>query len=152
MRKIYLSGVLHERTLALLVLLLSVAALSAQTLKGVVTDSRTQEPIIDATVALKSGKTLVGGVVTDYDGKFALRINKLPAVVVVSFAGYNTEEIDVYEVSDEELAIPLGENFNSLNEVVVVGYGTQKRKALTGSVATVKNDALLQTSTSRACR
>lgn len=148
MRKIYLSGVLHERTLALLVLLLSVAALSAQTLKGVVTDSRTQEPIIGATVALKSGKTLVGGVVTDYDGKFALRINKLPAVVVVSFAGYNTEEIDVYEVSDEELAIPLGENFNSLNEVVVVGYGTQKRKALTGSVATVKNDALLQTSTS----
>lgn len=141
-------GTLQKRAWTLLVLFLTTVVVSAQTLTGKVTDSRTGEPIIGATVALKSGRTLVGGVATDFDGNFSLKVNKLPAVLVVNYAGYNQEEIELYEVAEDPLAVTLTENLNSLNEIVVVGYGTQKRKALTGSVASIDTDDLLQNVTS----
>ena len=147
MGKTILFGASYRRTLVLLAVWLTALATTAQTLKGSVKDSRTGEAIIGATVALKSGHTLVGGVTTDIDGNFTLKVNKVPAVLVVNYAGYNQEEIDLYEVSDEAVEVALTENLNSLNEIVVVGYGTQKRKAITGSVASIKNDELSQNAT-----
>ncbi|WP_158648296.1 TonB-dependent receptor plug domain-containing protein, partial [Candidatus Symbiothrix dinenymphae] len=65
----------------------------------------------------------------------------------ISYIGYKTLEVDVYEYT-EPLTVYLHEDRNFLSEVVVVGYGTQKRKELTGSVATVNKQALSQISTS----
>ena len=64
----------------------------------------------------------------------------MPTSLVVSYMGYKNEEISVYEVTDDELEISLTENFNILQGVVIVGYGTQKRENLSGSVSTVDVD------------
>jgi len=64
----------------------------------------------------------------------------VPTSLVVSYMGYKNEEISVYEVTDDELEISLTENFNILQGVVIVGYGTQKRENLSGSVSTVDVD------------
>jgi len=109
MGKTILFGASYRRTLVLLAVWLTALATTAQTLKGSVKDSRTGEAIIGATVALKSGHTLVGGVTTDIDGNFTLKVNKVPAVLVVNYAGYNQEEIDLYEVSDEAVEVALTE-------------------------------------------
>jgi TonB-linked SusC/RagA family outer membrane protein len=112
--------------------------LSAQTLvHGIVVDSRTEEPVIGATVVIKG--TAGNGVVTDLNGEFILNITKLPVVIEVSYIGYKPEEIDIYEISSR-LTIPLTENFNLLDEIVVVGYGTQKKSHLTGAVGSIRLD------------
>lgn len=110
----------------------------AQTLKGKVVDSRTQEPIIGAVVSIKGDKGSVAGATTDVDGNFAIQVKKTPAVIVVSYTGYNKEEVEVYEVTDDAIQIDLKEDFNGLGEVVVIGYGSQKKEDLSGAVASLK--------------
>lgn len=137
-------GVSWRHTLTLILLFSSIISVSAQKLKGIVTDSRTQEPIIGATVSLKNvnnNKTLA---VTDYNGQFKVEVRNTPATLVVSYAGYVSQEIDVYEVTDEELPIELQEDFNALNDVVVIGYGTQKRQDIVSSISTVNKELLKQ--------
>ncbi|MDR2120482.1 MAG: SusC/RagA family TonB-linked outer membrane protein [Tannerella sp.] len=111
------------------------SSVSAQTLKGVVTDSRTGEALIGATVVLK-GATANSGVVTGVTGEFALHIAALPAVIEISFVGYKTQEIEVYEISGT-LTVALSENLNLLNEVVVIGYAQSLKSAVTAAVTTV---------------
>jgi TonB-linked SusC/RagA family outer membrane protein len=107
-----------------------------------VVDARTNEPVIGAAVELKSKAG--GGVVTNFEGVFALHVSEeLPVTVRVSFIGYRQQDIDVYEAG-EPLTVELPEDYNLLNEVVVVGYGTQKRKELTGSVTTISKERLAQ--------
>ena len=137
-------GVSWRHTITLILLFSSIISVSAQKLKGIVTDSRTQEPIIGATVSLKNvnnNKTLA---VTDYNGQFKVEVRNTPATLVVSYAGYVSQEIDVYEVTDEELPIELQEDFNALNDVVVIGYGTQKRQDIVSSISTVNKELLKQ--------
>ena len=93
---------------------------------GVVKDV-TGEPIIGANVVEK-GTT--NGTVTDLDGKFTLAVQD-NAVLLVSYIGYITQEIPVK--GNRQLNITLQEDSKSLDEVVVVGYGTQKKVNLTGS-------------------
>ena len=113
---------------------------------GPITDVRTGEPLIGASVIVKSEKGQ--GVVTDYDGNFSLQTKvEAPLTLRVEYVGYRALDVDVYDF-EEPVEIALIDNSNKLDEVVVVGYGVQKRKALTGAVTTVKNDELLQTSTS----
>ena len=113
---------------------------------GHITDVRTGEPLIGASVIVKSEKGQ--GVVTDYDGNFSLQTKvEAPLTLRVEYVGYRALDVDVYDF-EEPVEIALIDNSNKLDEVVVVGYGVQKRKALTGAVTTVKNDELLQTSTS----
>ena len=102
---------------------------------GTVTDAA-GEPIIGATVLIK-GTT--NGTITDYDGKFALADAKKGSVIQVSFVGYQTKEI-IWNGST--LNIILADDTQALEEVVVVGYGVQKKVNLTGAVASVKGDAL----------
>jgi TonB-linked SusC/RagA family outer membrane protein len=117
----------------------------AQTaISGKVIDEGSQEPLPGVTVLLKS--TTVG-TTTDLDGNFTISVKSLPATIAAGYLGYKTIEVDVYEYT-EPLIIDLQEDRNFLNEVVVVGYGTQKRKELTGAVATVNKEALSQISTS----
>jgi hypothetical protein len=90
------------------------------------------EPIIGANVVEK-GTT--NGTITDFDGKATLNI-KPGATVQVSFVGYKTQEVKV----NKDMRIALKEDNELLDEVVVVGYGSQKKVNLTGAVASVDVD------------
>ena len=93
-------------------------------------------PMPGVTVRLKGGST---GTTTDPDGKFTLSVPDKQAVLVISFIGYQPQEIVVGDQTF--LPVKLVAENSKLNEVVVVGYGTQKRKDITGAVAVVKADA-----------
>lgn len=97
---------------------------------GVVTDEK-GEPVAGANVVEK-GTT--NGVITDLDGKFRLDVNS-GAVILVSYIGYNTQEVKVGNQS--ALTIQLVENAQILNEVVVVGYGTMRRKDVASSISSI---------------
>lgn len=100
---------------------------------GIVTDEK-GEPIIGANVVEK-GTT--NGTVTDVDGKFTLDVEE-KSVLLVSYIGYNQQNVSVS--NKLSYAISLKENTEALDEIVVVGYGTQKKVNLTGSVATINSD------------
>ena len=118
----------------------AVTAWSQAVLTGTVTDAATAEPLIGAQVVVNSGKG--SGTVTDIEGNFRLETREsLPLTLEVEFIGYRTQEIDVYDDS-EPIVIELAENVNTISEVVIIGYGTQKRTQLTGSVTTIKADIL----------
>ena len=121
-------------------------AIAQNLITGHITDVRTGEPLIGASVIVKSEKSR--GVVTDVDGNFKLQTNvEAPLTLRVEYVGYRALDVDVYDF-EEPVEIALIDNSNKIDEVVVVGYGVQKRKALTGAVTTVKNEELLQASTS----
>lgn len=104
-------------------------------IKGVVKDV-TGEPIIGASVFEKGTSN---GIITDLDGNFSLQV-KRGSVLVISFIGYKTQEITVNSV--QSLKITLQEDSKTLDEVVVIGYGTQRKEAVTGSVSSVKGDIM----------
>lgn len=139
----------HIRKLFLTLFVLSAISfsLSAQTvIKGKIIDSRNGEDMIGASIAVKSSPG--NGTITGVDGSFALETSEeLPVTLEVTFIGYRSQEIDVYDAS-EPILIELTENHNFIKEVVVVGYGTQKRKQLTGSIASIGKETLRQVSTS----
>lgn len=109
-------------------------------ISGKVLDERTQESIIGAGISIIGTK---GGTVTDIDGNFSFSVQSLPITVAVDYLGYKKQEVDIYEYT-EPIIILLRENMNLLSEVVVVGYGTQKRTELTGAIASVSEIALKQ--------
>lgn len=109
------------------------ALASAQTITGKVVDSRSGESIIGATVSTTDRSK---GVITNYDGEFKIDVAKLPVKLNISYSGYRPQSLTVYD-DEEEVSIQLTEKRSLLNDVVVVGYGTQKRTQLTGSVITV---------------
>jgi TonB-linked SusC/RagA family outer membrane protein len=100
---------------------------------GIVLDEK-GEPVIGANVMVK-GTT--NGTVTDMDGKFVLSVPQ-KASLVISYIGYMDRTVLVGDSS--EISVRLSENTQALEEVVVVGYGTQKKVNLTGSVSSVKFD------------
>lgn len=102
------------------------------TCSGVVTDEK-GEPIIGASVVEK-GTT--NGTITDFDGKFSINLSKQGVTLQVSYIGYVTKTI---KATAGTMKIQLAEDNLNLEEVVVVGYGTQKKANLTGSVANVNN-------------
>ena len=105
--------------------------MQAGVVKGLVVDT-TGEPIIGASVVEK-GTT--NGTVSNLDGNFTLNVSSPNAVIVISYIGYKTVEISA---SDNKLQrIVLHEDSEMLSEVVVVGYGTQKKESLTGAVTVV---------------
>ncbi|GAP72716.1 TonB-dependent receptor [Candidatus Symbiothrix dinenymphae] len=122
----------------------AVAQTGSIKISGRVVDDTTQEEIIGANVSVVSDKT---GTASDVFGKFTVTAKELPTTLTISYMGYKTLEVDVYEYT-EPLEIFLHEERNLLSEVVVVGYGTQKRKELTGSVASVSKVALEQSAIS----
>jgi len=100
---------------------------------GIVLDN-SQEPAIGAPVALK-GSTV--GTITDIDGKFSLNVPE-KGTLVISYIGYITQEIEI--TGNSEYKIVLQESDLKLDEVVVVGYGTMRKKDLTGSITQIKPD------------
>lgn len=121
---------------------ISFLAVAQTTITGRVTDVRTNEPIIGATLVPTTGGEL--GTVTDFDGNFKLSTRvELPLTLKVQFIGYRTQEVDVYDAS-EPIEIELTDDNNKINEVVVIGYGEQKRQELTSSISSVSADVLKQ--------
>lgn len=104
--------------------------------QGVVKDA-TGEPIIGANVLVK-GTT--NGVITDFDGNYSLTNVNSQDIIVFSYIGYTSQEIKVG--SQTTINVTLKEDTETLEEVVVVGYGTVKRRDLTGSVASVTGEKL----------
>ena len=103
-------------------------------IKGTIVDSKTGEPIIGASVKVKGTKHAT---ITDVDGNFELNTPE-GASLLVSYVGYKNEEFE----ARNGMKIEIHEDSESLDEVVVVGYGTQKKESLTGAMANIKADKL----------
>ena len=125
---------------ALLFLLVTLISLSVsaqtQTVKGTVTD-KTGETVIGASVVEKGNPS--NGTITDIDGNYTLTV-PAKATIVFSYVGYTTQEAAVKGQS--VINIVMSEDAQALEEVVVIGYGSVKKKDLTGSVATVNSEVL----------
>lgn len=107
---------------------------------GRVVDSATGEPVIGANVLVKGTFT---GTTTDADGNFVLEA--APGVTLaVSYIGYVNQEI---KAKPENMTVRLREDMQTLDEIVVVGYGTQRKESLTGAMQTLKNEKLTDITT-----
>lgn len=111
-----------------------------QKLKGQVIDATTGEPVIGVNVLVK-GST--NGTITDIDGQYELNA-PAGAILQISFIGYKTVEI---AATTSEQTIKLHEDTETLDEVVVVGYGVQKKESLTGAMSTLKENRLKDVTT-----
>ena len=109
---------------------------------GHVTDS--QGPLIGATVMEKGTNN---GTVTDYDGNFSLNVQP-GTTLVVSYVGYISQEVK----AADGMRVNLKEDGHVVNEVVVIGYGTQRREAVTGSVANIGGEKLNQVAATNAAQ
>ena len=98
------------------------------------------EPLIGVSVQVKGAKT---GAITDFDGNFKLANVPAGSVLVFSYIGYLSQEIPVEKGKNAPLNVVLREDAQNLEEVVVIGYGSVKKKDITGSVATVDAEALV---------
>lgn len=107
-----------------------------KTVKGTVRDSQ-GETIIGATIQLKNDHR---GAITDLDGKFTISNVKPNDIIVVSYIGYKTVEFKVGNESD--FNITLEDDAVAMEEVVVVGYGTQKKESVVGAISTVRPSEL----------
>ena len=120
----------HSSLFLLLVALLTATTLQAVEVSGLVTDVN-GEPMIGVSVMVDGTTT---GTITDFDGRYTITANS-DAVLVFSYLGYRTQKIKVENRST--LNVQLVEDTKALEEVVVVGYGTQRKANLTGAVGTV---------------
>lgn len=106
--------------------------------KGVVVD-KTGFPLPGANV-MEKGTT--NGAITDLDGNFTLTVSKKGATLTVSFIGFDTKEVVAKD--SKPLNITLEEDSKLLNEVVVVGYGTMKKRDVTGAITSISSEAIEQ--------
>ena len=129
----------HQIKRASMALLLSVfcfVAYAQKTITGTVKDA-SGEPMIGVSVIVDG--TTIGGV-TDFDGNFTIQNVSEKAVLKISYIGFKEQKISV--AGKNSINVTMQEDAAALDEVVVVGYGTMKKKDLTGSVASVKTDDL----------
>jgi TonB-linked SusC/RagA family outer membrane protein len=129
----------------LLILLLNVTliAQNSYVLRGTVVAGVNNDPIPGASLLIKNSTK---GTSTDFDGNFQLEV-KLGDVLQVSFVGFETKEVIISNQND--ISIKLAEAQNVLDEVVVIGYGSQKKSHLTGSISKVVNEELDQIAVAR---
>jgi len=119
-----------------------VQAQSGKNIAGIVTSLSDNEPLVGVSVVQK-GTT--NGTLTDIDGKFELAIPS-DCVLEISYIGFIRQEINV-KPGDTNIRISLKENSQELEEVVVMGYGVQKKKLITGATVQVKGDDIQRMST-----
>jgi len=117
---------------------MGVIAQSQQTVTGTILSASDNTPLIGATL-LEKGTS--NGTITDIDGKFSLAVQSQDAILEVTFLGYEPQEV---AVSSSPITITLAEDATTLNEITVVGYGTQKKSDIVNAVATTDmSDAIL---------
>ena len=124
-----------------LALFLGLGAASAQAqqreVKGLVVD-KSGEPVIGATVVVKDSKG--SGTVTDFDGVFKIKVPGNRSVLKISFVGMESQEVKVGK--NENLRVVLSEDEALLDEVVVVGYGQQKKASVVGAITQTTGEVL----------
>ena len=134
-----------KRTLGMVILflMLSVQGAWAQTVKGTVNDEA-GEPIIGASVIVVVSNT---GAVTDFNGKFSVNVPS-NGQLEISYVGYRTQKVSIS--GQTNITVSLVEDAQSLDDVVVIGYGTQKKKLVTGATVQVKGDDIAKLNTTNA--
>jgi len=104
--------------------------------RGNVVSGSDNQPIIGATIQEKDTNN---GTITDLDGNFEITLTQSPAILIINFIGMKTMEVLV-DRSSKPLALSMEDDATLLNEVIVVGYGTQKKSDITGAVSKVELD------------
>ena len=130
-------------TLCMMLLLSMLSfAQGSLTISGVVTEKKTGEPIIGASILLKGQSS---GTITDFNGNYSIPNVPSGATLVFSYIGMKTQEVKV--TASSKLDISLEEDNQLIDEVVVIGYGIQRKSDLTGSVGAVKSKDLTKVAT-----
>ncbi|WP_242204041.1 SusC/RagA family TonB-linked outer membrane protein [Aestuariivivens insulae] len=124
----------QKQLIFLFFLLMSFLGVAQSTVSGTVKDNG-GTPLIGANIIEKG---TANGVQTDFDGNFSITVSNENAILVISYIGFVGREIAV--IGQSSLDIVLEEDIASLDEVVIVGYGSQKKTSLTASVSSVKGD------------
>ncbi|MFN0174662.1 MAG: SusC/RagA family TonB-linked outer membrane protein [Saprospiraceae bacterium] len=119
--------------LGLLICLLASAAFSQTRVTGSVVDKTNGDVLIGVTI-LEKGTS--NGTISNYEGTFALNVTTPDAVLVINYTGYTSQEVPL--AGRSQLTVELVEGAGLLEEIVVVGYGTQRKSDVTGAVGTVK--------------
>lgn len=127
-----------HRTLTLCTLMLSLCTFAQTTITGRVMDGASNESAIGASVMVV-GTTV--GTVSDFDGNFTLEVPDGKFILQVSMVGYKTQVINIR--GKNHIDVTLLEDTQEMDEVVVVGYGTMKKRDLSGSVSQIKSEDLL---------
>src|SRR5690606_33440140 len=105
--------------------------------KGTITDNA-GVPVPGATAVIKSTPTV--GTQTDYDGNYSIEVPSSETILVYSYLGFSTKEITVG--SQTTIDVTLQESAEDLDEIVIVGYGSQKKSDVTGAISSVKSEDL----------
>lgn len=113
-----------------------------KTVTGSVIDAETNEPVLGASILVKNS---TNGTATDFDGLFSINASE-GSILVVSYIGYKTKEVQIGSANTYKILLEA--DLSALDEVVVIGYGKQKKVNLTGSIATVKAEDIVKNSTS----
>ncbi len=121
----------------------SIASSSQINVTGKVTDGKDNSPLIGASVVEKGSSN---GVSTDFEGNFSLAVASNNAVLVFSYLGYITKEIKLEGLSSIE--VTLDEDIQILDQVVVVGYGVQKKRDVSASISSLKGKEVEKIATS----
>lgn len=116
---------------------MSATSFAQMTVSGLVTDQENAEPLIGVNIIIEGTAT---GTVTDFDGKYSLEVNS-GDVLVFSYTGFAEQKITVDAATVIDVTMSAG---SLLDEVVVVGYGSQKKATVTGAVAQLKGDELIE--------
>lgn len=115
-----------------------------KTITGVVISSEDNYPVIGASVMLKGSSI---GVITDADGRFSINVNVKKGILEISYLGLKTVEV-AFNASTKNVNVKMETDSEALEEVVIVGAGTQKKVSVTGAISSVKGSALQVPSTS----
>jgi TonB-dependent starch-binding outer membrane protein SusC len=124
---------LARLSFSLLLLILAQSVFAQKVITGRVTDAKDGSPIVGATVQPKGG---TGGTSTGSDGSYRITVGNDVNTLIVSYVGFGTMEIDIAGKSTADAALTSSSG-NNLNEVVVIGYGSVRKKDVTGAVASV---------------
>ncbi|MGD1888987.1 MAG: SusC/RagA family TonB-linked outer membrane protein, partial [Cyclobacteriaceae bacterium] len=139
MKHSYLRWQTSYLVFSILLLLLPGLVLAQNTISGKVTDSETGDALPGVNVLVKGTTT---GTVTNVEGSYSLSVPASAETLVFSSVGYTSTEVPINNRSVIDVAI--NSDIKSLSEVVVIGYGTQERRALTGAVSSVSSEEISQ--------
>ena len=124
--------------LGIVLSLFCIAFTTTKVIQGIVTDEK-GNPVAGATIIIKGTQI---GTSTDSKGVFSITVQDENAVLVISYLGYEEKEIKVKSIANSDFKIKLLPSIQKLDEVVVIGYTTQLKKEITGSVVSINGDAL----------
>jgi TonB-linked SusC/RagA family outer membrane protein len=131
------SGLLQFTIMAIGLLLFCNSGIAQRKISGVVQDTKNQTPLAGATIVV-SGRN--NTTLSDAEGKFSIQVPKGKSLITISFVGYETRNISIGE-NQNNIDVRMDPSSSAkLNDVVIIGYGTQKKSDLTGSITSLKSD------------